>query len=128
MGQAFADGDIWEVQRRAMKLSYGNIRSEKAKISQERNSDKHSLEAVGIIKQATDKEDKYLIYKINNSQFNGQPDYIFKSSATMAHLAIDMDQEGLEHPLQNEKACFDGCHSRCVGYKMLSLYIDASYN
>ena len=60
-----------------MQLSYASVRSEKAKIAQERNPDKHSLEAVGILKQATDKEDKYLIYKINSSQFNGQPDYIF---------------------------------------------------
>ena len=82
-----------------MQLSYANIRSEKAKISQERSSDKHSLEAVGILKQAMDKEDKYLIHKINNSQFNGQPDYIFKSSAPMTQVAIDMDQDGLEHPL-----------------------------
>ena len=37
----------------------------------------------------------------------------FKSSAPMAQLAIDMDQDGLEHPLQGEEAYFDGCHSRC---------------
>ena len=42
-----------------------NIRSEKT-FARERNPDKHSLEAAGILKQATDKEDKYLIYKINN--------------------------------------------------------------
>ena len=41
-----------------------------------------------------DKEDKYLVYKINNLQFNGEPDYIFKSSAPVAHLEIDMDQDG----------------------------------
>ena len=81
-----------------MSLSYTNIRLKKAKISHERNPDKHSLEAVGILKQATDKEDKYHIYKINNLQFNGQPDYVFNSSAPMAQLAIDMDQDGLEHP------------------------------
>ena len=66
-----------EAWRRAMQLSYTNIRSEKAKISQERNSDKDSLEAVDILKQAMDKEDKYLIYKINNLQFNQQPDYMY---------------------------------------------------
>ena len=69
VGQAVADSDIWEMQRRAMWLSYATIRSQKANISQERNPDKHSLEAVGILKQALDKEDKYLIYKIYNSQF-----------------------------------------------------------
>ena len=61
-GQAVANGNIWEAQRRAMQLSYANVRSEKAKIAWERNLDKHSLEAVGILKQAMDKEDKYLIY------------------------------------------------------------------
>ena len=31
-------------------------------IAWERNLEKHSLEAVGILRQAMDKEDKYLIY------------------------------------------------------------------
>ena len=61
-----------------------------------------------------DKEDKYLIYKIYNWQFNGQPDYIFKSSAPMSQLAIDMDQDIPDHHLQGEEAYFHGCHSRCV--------------
>ena len=34
-----------------------------------------------------------------------------------------MDQDGLEHPLQGEEAYFDGCHSQCVGYKTLALFI-----
>ena len=117
VGQAVAEGDMWEMCRRAKQLYYVNIRSEKAKISQERNSDKHPLEAIGILKQAMDKEDNYLVYKISNSQFNGQADYVFKSNAPMAQFAIDMDQDSLEHPLQGEEAYFDGCHPRCVGYK-----------
>ena len=123
VGQAVGDGNIREVHKRTMWLSYTNIRSEKAKISWERNPDKHSLDAVGILKQTTDKEDKKLIYKINNLQFNGQPDYIFKSSTPMAQLAIDMDQDGLGHPLQDEEAYFDGCHSWCVCYKTLALFV-----
>ena len=67
-----------------------------------------------------DKEDKYLIYKNNNSQFNRQLDYIFKSSA---QLGIDMDQDGTEHPLQGKEAYFYGCHSQCVGYKTLALFV-----
>ena len=95
-----------------MQLWYANVRLEKAKIAREKNPDKHSLEAVGILKQATDKEDKNLIYQINNSQFNDQPNYIFKSSVPMAKLAIDMDQNGPEQPLQAKDAYFNGCHSR----------------
>ena len=123
VGQAVANSDIWEAWRRAMQLSYANIRSEKAKISWKRNLDKHSLEAVGILKQAMDKEHKYPIYQINNPQFNRSPDYIFKSSVPMAQLTIGMDQESLEHPLQGEEAYFDGCHSRCSGYRTLALFV-----
>ena len=39
VGQAVVTGDIKETQRRAMQLSYTNIRSEKAKVAHERNSD-----------------------------------------------------------------------------------------
>ena len=85
--------------------------SEKAKVAHERNPDKHSMETVGVIKQATDKEDKYLIYKINNSQFIREPDYVFKSSTLMGQLAIDMDQDGPEQLLKHEEAYFDGCLS-----------------
>ena len=45
-----------------MQLLYANVRSKKAKIAWEKNLEKHSLEAVDILKQAMDKEDKYLIY------------------------------------------------------------------
>ena len=41
----------------------------------------------------------------------------------MAHLAIDMDQDGPEHPLLGEEAYFEGCHLRCVGYKTLALFV-----
>ena len=73
-----------------------------------RNPDKHSLEAVGILKQAMDKEYKYLIYKINNSWFNGEPDYISKSSAPMAQMAIDMDQDGPCSHIVYTKTCYYG--------------------
>ena len=41
----------------------------------------------------------------------------------MAQLAIDMDKNGPEHPLQSKDAYFDGCHSRCTGYKTLALFV-----
>ena len=40
----------------------------------------------------------------------------------MAHLAMDMDQDGPEHPLQGKEAYFDGCYSGCVGYKTPVLF------
>ena len=44
-------------------------------------------------------EDKYIIYKINRSQFNGELDYMFKSNYPMAQVASDMDQEEPKNPL-----------------------------
>ena len=41
----------------------------------------------------------------------------------MAQLAIDMDQDSPEHPLQGEEAYFDGCHFQCVGYKTFALFV-----
>ena len=48
---------------------------------------------------------------------------MFKSSTPVAHLAIYMDQHGLQHPLQGEEGYFDGCHPRCAGYKTLALFV-----
>ena len=127
VSQAVPTGDIKEAWRRAMWLSYTNISSEKAKVAHERNQDKHCLETVGILKQATDKKDKYLIYKMNNSWFNGKPEYVFKSSTPLAWLAIDMDQDGPEHPLQGKEAYFNGCHSWCVSYKTLAFSLYSSH-
>ena len=46
-------------------------------------------------------------------------DCMFKGSHTLAWLAVDMDQEGPENPLQDEEAYFDGSHLQCIGYKRL---------
>ena len=68
-------------------------------------------------------EDKYLISKINNSQFINESDNMFKSSHTMAQLAVDMDQEGPENSLQGEEAYSSGLHLHCIGYKTLALFV-----
>ena len=41
----------------------------------------------------------------------------------MAQLAIDMDQNGPDHPLKSKDAYFNGYHSRCTGYKTLALFV-----
>ena len=46
--EAVEAGYIKEAQRRAMQLSYSNIRYERANPACERSLHKHSLEAVGI--------------------------------------------------------------------------------
>ena len=41
----------------------------------------------------------------------------------MAQIAVDMDWEGPENPLQSEGAYFDGTHLQCIGYKTLALFV-----
>ena len=43
--------------------------------------------------------------------------------AVLLWLRLHMDQDGPDHALQGEEAYFDGCHSRCVGYKTLALFV-----
>ena len=100
-----------------MQLCYANLRCEKANLAHKRNPDKHSVQAVGTLKGATDMGDKYLIYKINNSQFSDDSDYTFKTSCTITQIAIDMDQEEPENPFQREEAYFEDSHLQCICYK-----------
>ena len=41
----------------------------------------------------------------------------------MTQLAIDMDQDGTEHPLQGGEAYIDDRHSQYVGYQSLALFV-----
>ena len=77
---------------------HANLRCEKENLAHERNPEKYSLEALGILKKGTDMKDKNFIYKINNSHFNCDPDYLFKSSCSVAHIEINLDHEGPENP------------------------------
>ena len=56
----------------------------------------------------------YLIYKINNSQFNDDLDKMFKTSQQMAEVSIEMDQEGPDSPFQGKEAYLDGLYSHCI--------------
>ena len=64
-----------------------------------------------FLKATTDREDKYLIYKINNFHFKDDPDYVFKTSHEIAQILVHMDQEGPDNLLQSEKAYFGGSHA-----------------
>ena len=72
--------------------------------------DQNSFDAVAIIKKKTYTYDPFYIYRINNGAINNTSDYIFKSSCEMIKLAMDMDVDGQENPLQLENAYFDATH------------------
>ena len=83
----------------------------------------HSLEAVSILKEGSDKNDHFYIYEINNGKMNNKPDYVMKSSKVMLLEALKMDQDAEVNDLQKEDAYFDGCHSRCQGFVSLGLWV-----
>ena len=84
----------------------------------------NSFDAVGIMKQKTDKRDTYHIYQINNGNLNNSSDYIFKASKRMAQLAISMDVDSPEKSvLQEENAYFDATHTQIHGFKSLGLWM-----
>ena len=101
------------------------IKDIKKRMTTQLKSEKHSLSAVAELKAICDTSDKYLIYKIHDSNMTGQgSSYVFKSSRKMAQLAINMDQnQALWCPLMEEPAYFDGMHRRCEGWKTLTLWL-----
>ena len=86
--------------------------------------DVNSFDAVGIMKQKTDKRDTYHIYWINNGNLNNSSDYVFKGSRRMVQLAISMDVDSHEKSaLQEENAYFDATHMRIHRFKSLGLWM-----
>ena len=84
---------------------------------------KHSIAAVGELKQITDTSDRFLIYKCNDSLLNGEQDYVFKSSFQMGHMGLNMDQNNEGSPIQHEYCYFDGIHAKCQNWKTLTLWV-----
>ena len=91
-------------------------------------AERTSFDAVGRLKKGTDKRDKFLIYEINNSDYNEGVDYVFQTTKEMLQLGLDMDIDGPNNPLQLEDCYFDGCHSRAEEFVAFGLWtIHPSY-
>ena len=96
----------------------------KKKISNEVKSERHSLSSVSELKTCTDTVDNFHISSINDTNMNGRPSYMFKTSRKMARMAINIDQKyPHKNPSQEEPAYFDGMHKRCTGLKTLTLWV-----
>ena len=94
----------------------------KKKISNEVKSERHSLSSVAELKTCTDTVDNFYISSINDTNMNGRPSYVFKTSRKMARMAINMDQKyPHKNPSPEEPAYFDGMHKKCTGWKTLNI-------
>ena len=90
-------------------------------LAPDQNTDYHSIETVAIFKEACDKVDPYHIFKMNDSQMNTMPDFVFKTSRLAAELGLLMGQDSEQkNALQDEDCYFDGAHSRCRGFISLA--------
>ena len=86
--------------------------------------ERHSINAIGIIKQKQDEQDPLHIYKINDRKLNRKPSFVFRSSTPMAKIALLMDQKNkVKTPFQDAVAFMDGLHSRVVDYMTLTLWV-----
>ena len=119
-------GDATEAEQAVYHITDQAFRKIKRSMKSESDLDKvevQSLEAVGLVKEASDKVDPFHVYKINSKRLNNKPDYVMKSSSKILKLAIDMDVDGPDNPLKSEDAFFDGSHSRCTDFISLGLWV-----
>ena len=85
----------------------------------------HSFPAVSALKESFDKEDKFLIYSLDDGSKKGFP-YIVKSSQKKVELMMNMNRNG-SHRLKETVLHLDVIHSRTKAYKAYSLsYYDAT--
>lgn len=120
------EGKTWsEVEEVAeAMLDKNKVKNIKAKVVNSMHPHGHNFDAVAEIKKKTDEKDPYLIWKINNRHFNnGQGSLVFKMSKEKAEMCIQMDKEQSDHPLSKEFCFLDAVHSRCQGYKTLTLWV-----
>ena len=119
-------GDHKEAESAAYRITNQAFRKLKRAMKVDQNSEEvqtQSLEAVAEVKKASDDIDPFYIYQVNSKKMNNRPDYVMKASSKILQLAIDMDVDGPENPLQLEDAYFDGAHSRCSEFISLGLWV-----
>ena len=119
-------GDSKEAESAVYRITSQAFRKLKRDKKAEQNPDQvetQSLEAVAELKKGSDTIDPFHIYRINSKKMNNLPDFVMKSSSKILQLAIDMDIDGPENPLQLEDAYFDGSHSRCTDFVSLGLWV-----
>ena len=113
MDAAEKEAEVWLDRRR--------VKRQLESIDPQQGMDHNSFDAVGIVKQNTDKKDPFYIYRISNRNLGGGTDYVFKSSRKMTQMALHMDVDGEPNILQMENTYFDATHTRMYGFKSLGL-------
>ena len=80
-----------------------------------------NFDALSLLKARCDKQDRFLMYKVNSRAMSNTASYVFKSSKNMAELALSMDRDHRKF-LSEEYAFIDVKHNRCRGFKAITLW------
>ena len=124
-------GNSEEAENAAYRITtqaFRKVKREMAVDTSEQHVETQSLKAVAELKKGSDKIDPLHIYKINSKAMNNEPDYVMKSSSKILKVALMMDQDAEDNPLQKEDAYFNRCHSRCTGFISLGLWVQHPSN
>ena len=81
------------------------IQNIKQKVVKEINLVGHSFDALTKIKEATDKYDPYLLWKVKDGRLDGST-IVFRTSREKLEIAVQM-QLGSQHSLEEEGCFFD---------------------
>ena len=123
INKAIQDGDLEGVERMSEALcDMQHTQNLKKKALKEVCPVGHSFEALGMLKETTDKKDKFFIYEINDRSLNGEQSYVFKTSRFKLDLLNQMNKLG-NHILSKEYGHIDGKVDRCPGYCTITLSV-----
>ena len=81
----------------------------------------HSFDALAKIKEATDKYDPYLLWKVKDGRLDGST-IVFRTSKEKLEIAVQM-QLGSQHSLEEEDCFLDAEHDRVKGMKTINLSV-----
>ena len=97
------------------------IQNIKQKNVKEINPVGHSFDALPKIKEATEKYDPYLLWKVKDGRLDGST-IVFRTSREKLEIAVQM-QLGSQHSLEEEDCFLDAKHDRVKGAKTINLSV-----
>ena len=95
------------------------IENIKQKSKMDRRPDGHSFNAIRVLKEKYENQDKFLIFDYSSGDERSSL-FVMKSSKLKVKLMKDLNRDG-SHPLFRETEFLDVLHSRCKGWKTYTL-------
>lgn len=122
--QMIKDGkSLKEVQAEAKGMAnLKKIQNIKQKVVTENNPAGHSFEALATMKEASDAQDKYLLWSIKDGRV-ADITAVFRTSREKLQIVCQMQRNISEHPLAKEYCFLDAEHDKVKGMKTINLSV-----